>query len=223
MDHLAIIMDGNRRYAKARGVPIWEGHRKGAETIERMADSVFTNHGIKTLTVYGFSLKNFARNQLEKAALFKLLEYEFKKLAKEPKIFDNDVKVRAVGRIDLMPENVRRAISQAEEATKNHTKHEFNLAVAYDGRDEIVHAVNEILRTGAREVTEELIEKNLFLSNAPDLIIRTGGEQRLSGFLLWLSSYSELFFTDTYWPDFSEEILSKALDSYKTRERRFGH
>jgi len=223
MQHIAIIMDGNRRFAKAHRLPIWEGHRKGAETIENVVEWVFEKHGIKTLTVYAFSLKNFSRNELERAALMKIIAHEFRKLKNDPRIIRNEVRVRAVGRIDLMPKEVRDAIAAAEEATKHYTKHEFNLAVAYDGRAELVDTFNKLLSNGAKTVDEATIEKNLYLSSPPDLIIRTGGESRLSGFLLWLSSYSEFYFTNTYWPEFSQTDLETAILDYETRERRFGH
>lgn len=222
MEHLAIIMDGNRRFARKCGKPVWLGHNKGAEVLEDVVDWVFGKRDIKTLTVYAFSLKNFERNAVERAALMKILADEFKKLKTDPRITENEVRVRAIGRLELMPEEVLKAIRDAEQATAHFTKHEFNLAVAYDGRAEMVDAINGILSLGVGQVNEKTIQEHLYLSNAPDLIIRTGGEVRLSGFLLWLSSYSEFYFTDTFWPEFSEAELDAALSDYAERERRFG-
>ncbi len=223
MQHLAIIMDGNRRFARERGLPVWEGHRKGAETIENAVDWVFRKHEIPKLTVYAFSLKNFDRNRVEREALMRLFEREFKKLVEDPRIVENRVRVNVIGRTEMMPERVKRAISEAEEATAHFEKNEFNLAVAYDGKAELADAFNKLLSEGRESVDENAIEESLYLSSPPDLIIRTGGEKRLSGFLLWLSSYSEFHFTDTLWPAFSEEDLKKAIEDYKSRERRFGH
>lgn len=221
MEHLAIIMDGNGRWAKARHKPRLSGHRAGAEALDRVMHYC-RDAGIKYLTVYAFSTENWKRSKAEVSGLMKLLSSFIK--SKEKELVANGVRFRVVGRkADLSPK-LQKEIAGLEERTKGGS---FTLAVAlsYGGRAEIIDAANEWRRANPKDdLTEESFRAFLYAPDIPDpdLIVRTSGEVRTSNFLLWESAYSEYYFTDVLWPDFDRAEFDKALASYGKRERRMG-
>ncbi len=228
--HVAIIMDGNRRYSKLQGnIDVVKGHEIGVDTLEKVLDWSI-ELGIEIITVYAFSTENFKRPEHEVEGLMNLFVKNFKRLVDHEKIHRNEVKVKVVGRTDLIPESVREAIKEAEDATAHYDKRLFNIAIGYDGRLEIIDSIKKIIeQVEAGEITvddvdEELVSKNLYTEGLadPNLIIRTSGEERLSGFLLWQSSYSELYFCETLWPELRKVDFVRAIRSYQERERRFG-
>lgn len=228
--HIAIIMDGNRRYSKLMGnMKAIEGHKRGVNTLEKVLDWSI-ELGIEIVTAYAFSTENFNRPSEEVKGLMRLFEEEFKGLVNNPKIHKNKVRVKAVGNLDLLPENVRNAIKTAEDSTSSYNERLVNVAIGYDGRMEIIDAIKKIsteFKEGKIEIddiNEDLVNKNLYTAGLedPNLIIRTSGEERLSGFLLWQSSYSELYFCDSLWPELRKVDFLRALRSYQERERRFG-
>ena len=221
--HLAIIMDGNRRWARERNLPSLEGHRRGYEKLKEIAELCFKK-GIGILTVFAFSTENWNRSKNEISYLMKLLK---KAINESLEMFDKDnIKIKVSGRLGELSYDLQKAILNTVEATRNNTKGVLNLALNYGGRIEIIDAVKRIIaqKISAEKIDEKVIQENLYANDLidPDLIIRTSGEQRLSGFLLWQSAYSELYFTPKYWPDFTERDLDKALEEYSKRERRFG-
>jgi len=228
--HIAIIMDGNRRYSKIMGnMEAIEGHKRGVNTLEKVLDWSIELE-IEIVTAYAFSTENFKRPPKEVEGLMKLFQKEFEGIAKNPKIHKNEVKIKAVGNLDLLPENVREAIRVAEESTATYNKRIVNIAIGYDGRMEIIDAIKKISKEvkegklDIHEIDEDSVSKNLYTAGLedPNLIIRTSGEERLSGFLLWQSSYSELYFCDSLWPELRKVDFLRALRSYQERERRFG-
>ena len=228
--HVAIIMDGNRRYSKLQGnMDVVKGHEIGVDTLEKVLDWSI-ELGIEIITVYAFSTENFNRPEHEVEGLMKLFVKNFKRLVDHEKIHRNEVKVKVVGRTDLIPESVRDAIQEAEDATAHYNKRLFNIAIGYDGRLEIIDSFKKIIeQVQAGEITiddvdEDLVSQNLYTEGLadPNLIIRTSGEERLSGFLLWQSSYSELYFCETLWPELRKVDFIRAIRSYQERERRFG-
>ena len=228
--HVAIIMDGNRRYSKLQGnIDVVKGHEIGVDTLEKVLDWSI-ELGIEIITVYAFSTENFNRPQHEVEGLMNLFVKNFKRLVDHEKIHKNEVKVKVVGRTELIPENVREAIKEAEDATAKYDKRLFNIAIGYDGRLEIIDSFKKIIgevqagNITIDDVDEELVSKNLYTGGLadPNLIIRTSGEERLSGFLLWQSSYSELYFCETLWPELRKVDFIRAIRSYQARDRRFG-
>ena len=228
--HVAIIMDGNRRYSKLQGnMDVVKGHEIGVDTLEKVLDWSI-ELGIEIITVYAFSTENFNRPEHEVEGLMKLFVKNFKRLVDHEKIHRNEVKVKVVGKTELIPESVREAIKEAEDATAQYDKRLLNIAIGYDGRLEIIDSFKKIIKqVQAGEITiddvdEELVSKNLYTGGLddPNLIIRTSGEERLSGFLLWQSSYSELYFCETLWPELRKVDFIRAIRSYQERERRFG-
>lgn len=226
-NHIAIIMDGNGRWAKAKNLPRSMGHKAGVETIRRILKEC-SRLGVKNLTLYAFSTENWARPKEEVGALMKLLVAYLKKEVKECN--ENGVRMNALGDVSKLPKECKVALEDAMEITKNNTKINLNLALNYGGRDEIVRAVKLIsLDVKNNKIKEEdingkLIENYLYTKGIPDpdLIIRPSGEQRLSNFLLWQCAYSEFWYSDINWPDFKEEDLKKAITDYQSRDRRFG-
>ncbi|MCX7761062.1 MAG: isoprenyl transferase [Hydrogenothermaceae bacterium] len=219
--HVAFIMDGNGRWAKRRGLSRVEGHRQGVETVERVI-RFSKKVGIRYLTLFAFSTENWQRPKEEVNAIFSLLiEYINTKI---PFLKDNDVKLLFSGRREDLSEDVLTAIRKGEEETKEGKSLTVVVTLNYSGRAEIVDAVNRIVNEGKKFITEEDFRNYLYIPNVPDpdLVIRTSGEERISNFLLWQIAYSELYFTDVLWPDFSEEDFLKALYEYQSRERRFG-
>ena len=221
--HVAIIMDGNRRYSKLQGnMDVVKGHEIGVDTLEKVLDWSI-ELGIEIITVYAFSTENFNRPEHEVEGLMKLFVKNFKRLVDHEKIHRNEVKVKVVGRTELIPESVREAIKEAEDATAHYDKRLFNIAIGYDGRLEIIDSFKKIIadvqagKITIDDVDEELVSKNLYTGGLddPNLIIRTSGEERLSGFLLWQSSYSELYFCETLWPELRKVDFIRAIRSYQ--------
>lgn len=229
--HVAVIMDGNGRWAKEKGVPRLAGHNAGMKAMKKIVDHS-DKLGIKYLTVYAFSTENWKRSIEEVSGIFKLLVTW---VASDLKgLIDNNVKVKVLGDYSALPEDAVKSLERTLEATKDNTGLQFNIALNYGGRDEItkaVRAIGEKVKQGLMEpedINEENIAAELFTGVLqadvpdPELIIRTSGELRLSNFLLWQSAYSELVFPEVYWPDFTPEEFEKALEDYQSRERRFG-
>lgn len=228
--HVAIIMDGNRRYTKVQGnMEVTRGHELGVDTLEKVLDWSI-DLGIEIVTAYAFSTENFNRSEKEVKGLMNLFVKNFKRIVNHEKIHRNRVRVKVVGRTELLPDDVREAIQEAEDATKDYHDRLFNLAIGYDGRLEIVDAVKKIYQKieageiSIDDVDEHMINANLYTEGLvdPNLIIRTSGEERLSGFLLWQSSYSELYFCDSLWPELRKIDYLRAIRDYQARDRRFG-
>ena len=225
--HVAIIMDGNGRWAKKRNMPRVKGHYEGMQTVKKITKYA-SKLGIKYLTLYAFSTENWARPKEEVSYLMDLPEKMFTSFM--PELMENNVKVEVIGVVEKLPENTRKAVEDAIEQTKNNTGLKLVFALNYGSKDEIVTAVKRIAQGAANneykveEIDEQLISDNLFTKSTPDpdLLIRTSGEQRISNFLLWQIAYSEFIFTKVAWPDFVEEELYKALLEYQSRDRRFG-
>ena len=225
--HVAIIMDGNGRWAKKRNMPRVRGHYEGMQTVKKITKYA-SRLGIQYLTLYAFSTENWARPKEEVSYLMDLPEKMFTSFM--PELMENNVKVEVIGVVEKLPENTRKAVEDAIEQTKNNTGLKLIFALNYGSKDEIVTAVKRIAQGAANneykveEIDEQLISDNLFTKDTPDpdLLIRTSGEQRISNFLLWQIAYSEFIFTKVAWPDFIEEEFYKALLEYQSRDRRFG-
>lgn len=221
--HVGIIMDGNGRWAELRGLPRIEGHRRGAERVKEIIE-VSAELGLKALTLYAFSIENWQRPSSEVMTLMRLLEFYLKK--ELDTLIKNGIVFKAIGEIWRLPEHTQVIIKEAEEKTASNNGMTLVAALSYSGRNEILRAVKKALYSGVRpeELTEEVF--NSYLDTAglppPDLIIRTSGEMRISNFLLWQGAYSELYFTDTLWPDFTKDEFLLAIQDYQRRERRFG-
>jgi len=217
--HIGIIMDGNRRWARERGLPTFEGHRAGYDLIKKVGPWCLAR-GVTALTCYAFSIENWKRAEDEVWYLMDLLLIAVTKDLGA--LTDEGIRLRVIGRRDDLSPTLRRAIEEAEAKTAAHARGTLTLAISYGGRDEIVRAAREAALAG--ELTESTLASRLDTAGLPDpdLIIRTSGERRLSGFLTWQSVYSELYFVDTHWPDFTEADLDAALDWYRNRERRYG-
>ena len=220
--HVGIIMDGNGRWARKRGMPRTMGHEAGMRTMEKIVDCA-NEFGIRYLSFYAFSTENAKRMPAEIDGLMKLFRFYLKN--KVEHIHSRGGRIRFVGRIDAFPRDILTAAREAEEYTKNNTEIDVIILANYGGRQEIVDAVNKVLseRQGS-PVTEEMLSQGMYAPDIPDpdLLIRTGGEFRMSNFWLWEGTYSEYYFTDKYWPDFGREELQKALEDYSRRERRYG-
>ena len=225
--HIAIIMDGNGRWAKSRNLSRTQGHTEGVKRVEEIVD--VANHlGIKVLTLYTFSTENWDRPEHEVSFLMSMLTTVLS--SKVRKLKAGNVKFQTIGRQDRIPEAVAQAIEKVKEETKDNTGLILNLAFNYGSRLEIVDAVKEVARgvkegkVDPQQINEQMISQALYTKNLPDpdLLIRTSGEKRISNFLLWQLSYAEFYFTDKCWPDFTEEELKKAIADFQSRERRFG-
>jgi len=221
LKHLAIIMDGNGRWAQERGEKRTKGHEKGAEAIRGITTYCAAHESIETATFYAFSTENWKRPKLEVEFLMKLLE---RYLKNELKTYQkHNVRFKAIGNISQFSKALQKRIKETEELTKDHTNMTQVLALNYGGRAEIVDTVNTLIKEGKQEIKEEDISSSLQTPYADiDLMIRTSGEQRISNFLLWQLSYSEFTFTDTLWPDFTSEELATIIKNYEDRTRRFG-
>lgn len=219
--HIAIIMDGNRRWARNKGLPTNLGHSQGAKTLEKIAIAC-QELGVKYLTVFAFSTENWKRETEEVNHLMKLLAENISNFDKRFK--NDDVRIKLVGDINGLPENLQKGIKEIEERTKFKTGLTVNVAINYGGRAEIVSAIQRMKQDGISDITEEVVNEYMYTYDSPDpdLIIRTAGEQRLSGFLIWQSAYSEFYFTNVLWPDFDEKELNKAIDEFNNRKRNFG-
>lgn len=218
--HVGIIMDGNGRWAKNRGKNRSYGHKFGSANVDNIVMHAFES-GVKTLTLYAFSTENWARPKEEVDELMKLLKEYFKKFIK--KVIKNDVRLRVIGERKGLSQDLIKVIEDGEIKSQNNKKNNLNIALNYGGRQEVVRVINNLIENG-KEITEESILTGLDTADCGDvdLIIRTGGELRLSNFLLFQSAYSELYFTDVLWPDFNTEEFDKAILSFSNRKRRFG-
>jgi undecaprenyl diphosphate synthase len=221
--HIAVIMDGNGRWAKARGLPRLAGHRAGVENLRRVIEGCVED-GVQVLTIYAFSTENWVRPQEEVNGLMSILEDVIDRELGE--LHKNGVQLRHIGRLEGLSPLLQKKVKQAMELTRENRKLVLNIAFNYGGRDELIRAVQNVIRDGvpAEAVDEALIEKYLYTAGVPDpdLVVRTSGEQRGSNFLIWQSAYSEWYFPMVYWPDFNKEELRKALWEYDSRDRRFG-
>ena len=225
--HVAIIMDGNGRWAKKRNMPRVKGHYEGMQTVKKITKYA-SKLGIKYLTLYAFSTENWARPKEEVNYLMDLPEKMFSSFM--PELMENNVKVEVIGVIEKVPENTRKAVNDAIEQTRNNTGLKLIFALNYGSKDEIISAVKTIAsdvksdKYNIEEITEQTLSRNLFTANTPDpdLLIRTSGEQRISNFLLWQIAYSEFIFTKVAWPDFTEEEFYSSLLEYQNRDRRYG-
>lgn len=230
-EHIAIILDGNRRWASLKALDPWFGHERGAEKVEQLLDWCL-KLDVKSITLYAFSTENFNRSKNEVEEIMRIAGEEFQKILTDERIHNNKVHVKVIGRSSLLPRDLQQLIMDVEDATQNYDEHFLNIALAYGGRAEIVDATKKIVEKveegelDLKEINEQLFEKYLYTSHMPkqdpDLIIRTSGEERLSGFLLWQSAYSELCFLDLYWPDFRWIDFLRAVRTFQMRRRRFG-
>lgn len=221
--HIAIIMDGNGRWALSRGLPRLAGHRAGTENLRRVIEACI-EFGIEYLTIYAFSTENWGRPLEEVRGLMRILEDVIDRELRE--LHDQGVQLHHIGRLDRLNPKLRQKVLDAIEYTKDNDRLVLNVAFNYGGRDEIVCAIQAMIRAGvkAEDVTDELVSEYLFTAGEPDpdLIIRTSGELRGSNFLIWQGAYSEWYFTPTYWPDFDKDELRLALEEFISRERRYG-
>ncbi|MFH1211524.1 MAG: polyprenyl diphosphate synthase [Candidatus Woesearchaeota archaeon] len=227
--HIGIILDGNRRFAKRLMVKPWKGHEWGAQKVEKLMEWA-EELGIKELTLYAFSIENFNRPKEEFDMLMNLCSDSFQKIiGRIAELNKKGLRIRFIGRIEMFPEAVKSRMKQLMELTKNNDKYFINFAMAYGGRAEIIDAVRKIAKKvkdgslAPEEIDENMFAENLYLNSEPDLIIRTSGEKRISGFLLWQNSYAEFCFIDKLWPEFEKEDLVAAIDDYSKRNRRFGN
>ena len=219
--HVGIIMDGNGRWATRKGLPRIEGHKAGAKTVEKIVVAA-AKLGIKYLSLFAFSTENWKRPKEEVNFLFHLMyEYIQEKL---PLFLEKKIRFKTIGRIWQLPEYLQEGFKRLEEKTSHCDKMTAVFAVNYGGKQEILDAVSRAIQSGETEITEKVLRKYLYFPELPDLdlLIRTSGELRISNFLLWQSAYTELWFTKTLWPDFTEEEFKKAIEDFKKRERRFG-
>lgn len=225
--HVAIIMDGNGRWAKSRNLPRIEGHRAGGKTLEKII-SVAAKTGVRYLTVYAFSTENWNRPQMEVSALMKMLEFHLANTAK--KLIKNNIRFRVIGERYRLSPSIQKKIAEVEEASKDCSVMDVIVALSYGGRQEIVEATKKIASQvldgsiSVDSIDEKCLSQNMYLPDVPDpdLMIRTSGECRISNFLLWQLAYSEIVVKDCYWPDFDEEIFKSCLLEYSNRNRRFG-
>jgi undecaprenyl diphosphate synthase len=221
--HIAIIMDGNGRWALSRGLPRLAGHRAGTENLRRVIEAC-VEFGVKYLTLYAFSTENWGRPMEEVRGLMRILEDVIDRELRE--LHEQGVQLRHIGRLDRIKPKLKKKVLDAIELTKNNSRLILNIAFNYGGRDEIVWAIRHIIDDGVapEDVTDELVSQYLFTAGVPDpdLIIRTSGELRGSNFLIWQGAYAEWYFTPTYWPDFGKEELRVAIEEFGQRERRYG-
>jgi short-chain Z-isoprenyl diphosphate synthase len=232
--HVGLILDGNRRFAIEKGLKnVAEGHRMGADKLDEVL-SWCEQLKIRNITVWVFSTENLSRSQEEVKELLRVIEWKIQQLAKDPFTHKRRMRIKAIGKMELLPETTRRVIKEAEEATRDYENLSLNIALGYGGRQEIADAFKDLVRQKLSngvsmedivgDITPDEIGRHLYTLNLPDpdLLIRTSGEIRMSGFLLWQSAYSEFYFCDVYWPAFRKIDFLRAIRSYQQRERRFG-
>lgn len=220
--HIGIVMDGNGRWAKSRGLPRILGHHEGVRAVERIVRAA-KDFGIEYISLYAFSTENWKRPKSEVMGLMGLFRYYIK--LKVAELCKENARIRFAGKLSLLPEDVLRIVKDAEEKTKHCTKIQMIVCLNYGGRQEILDAVGKMMEEGLKPpITEEEFRKHLYLPDVPDpdLLIRTSGELRMSNFWLWQGSYSEYYFTQKYWPDFTKDDLGAAISDYLGRERRYG-
>jgi tritrans,polycis-undecaprenyl-diphosphate synthase [geranylgeranyl-diphosphate specific] len=227
--HIAIIMDGNRRFARDLGIDPNLGHEKGRDKLKEVLEWCL-DVGVKILTVYAFSTENLKRSEKEVSHLMGLFAENFKRIGEDDRVHKHGIRVKVLGQRDLLPDDVREAIEYAEEKTKDYSNYFYNIAVAYGGREEIVTAIRSIAqdvkdgKISVDGIDEQAFAAKLYTADVPDpdLILRTSGEERISNFLLWQLAYSELYFVDVYWPGFRKLDFLRAIRSYQMRQRRYG-
>ena len=226
--HIAIIMDGNRRYAKKLMLEPWKGHEFGAKKVHELIDWC-SDLEIDELTLYALSTENFeSRSKLELDVLFKLFKNKFEELKNDTRLMDNGIRIRFIGRLEMFDSELQQAMQDIMEQTKENSNVTINFAVAYGGRPELIDAIKEIatdVKKGVLDVSdinESIIDKHVYNPSQPEIIIRTSGEKRLSNFLMWQSGYAELFFIDKMWPALMKEDLVSIMEDFKKRNRRFG-
>ncbi len=227
--HIAIIMDGNRRFAKELGIEPTEGHLKGKDKLEEVTDWCL-EVGVKILTVFAFSTENLKRKTQEIDRLMNLFAENFRRAGDDERAHKYGIRVKAIGQRNLLPKEVQDAIAYAEEKTKDYNNYFFNIAVAYGSREEILQAIRNIAddvsngKLDSKNINEKVFSTYLYTADLPDpdLVLRTSGEERVSNFLLWQLAYSELYFADIYWPGFRKVDFLRAIRSYQNRQRRFG-
>ena len=228
-NHIGIILDGNRRFAQERNLPPWYGHEAGAEAVERILKYCFQLN-IKIITLYAFSTENFNRAEKEVKKIMEIAKRKFREIMEHPMIYKYEVKIKAIGRLYELPEDLQKIIQEAEKKTSNYDNFQINVAISYGGRNEIVDCMKKIARKvkedelKIEEIDENTIENYLYTKGLPDpeIIIRTSGEERLSGFLLWQSAYAELVFLEIYWPAIRKIDLWRVVRVFQQRQRRFG-
>lgn len=227
--HLAIIMDGNRRFANTHGMMIQDGHVRGKETLEHLLDWCL-EIGLKILTVYALSTENLARPPEELGPLMDLFAASFRQIETDERVHRNGIRVRAFGNLSALRPDVAEAIRVAEAATARYSNYFYNVAIAYGGRDEILEAIRSIARDVAagklrpEEIRDQTVSSRLYTADLPDpdLVFRTSGEERISNFLLWQSAYAELYFADVLWPGLTRMDFLRAISAYQDRQRRYG-
>jgi len=225
--HIAIILDGNRRFAKRLMLEPWKGHDFGRKKVEELLEWS-KDLGVKELTFYAFSMQNFNRPKQEFDYLMGIIRNAFVDFLSDARIDEYRIHIRVIGRYKLFPKDVVEALEKAMERTKDYDQYYLNFALAYGGREELTDTMKKIAQKVADgelkpgDVNEDIIKENLYMSSEPDLIIRTGGEKRTSNFLMWQSSYSEWFFIEKTWPEFTKEDLINIISEYEQRDRRFG-
>lgn len=221
--HVAIIMDGNGRWAQKRGLPRLDGHRVGVDSIQKILKTL-SQKGVQYVTLYAFSTENWNRPEEEVTGILEILQYALR--VQTEALHENNVRIVHIGKQDRLSPQLREEVARAEQLTRGNSGITLNVAFDYGGRDEILAAVKKIIRDGIPEdqVDEALFQSYLFTGHSPDpdLIIRTGGEMRISNFLLWQSAYSEYYHTPTLWPDLESDEIERVLEDYSTRQRRFG-
>ena len=223
LEHIAIIMDGNRRWAKEHFLPSMMGHKKGVDALKKITRAC-DDFGVKYLTLYAFSTENWNRKKEEVDFLMDLLATTLKSELDE--LNQNNVKMNFIGGLTALNQNLQDILEKSIEVTKNNTGVVLTVAINYGARDEIIHAIKNIIKDGKKEdeITQELVSNYLYTKNIPDpdLLIRTSGEKRISNYLLWQIAYSEIYVTDTYWPEFNKEKLAQAIIEFGLRQRRWG-
>ncbi len=231
-EHIGVILDGNRRWARSKGLAPWRGHVEGSKKIEDFLNWCSEIDEIKVVTLYAFSTENFNRPEKEVQEIFRILTNYLTDLLYDERIDKNEIRLKMLGRINMLPKNIQKLVHKLETKTAHYEKKYFNFAIAYGGRTEIVDAVRSIAarvkdkKLSLKDINEKLIESSLYTSHLPncsaDLIIRTSGEIRLSNFMTWQGAYSELCFIDVYWPAFRKLDLFRVIRMYQKRQRRFG-
>ncbi|MBN2567029.1 di-trans,poly-cis-decaprenylcistransferase [Candidatus Woesearchaeota archaeon] len=225
--HVAIILDGNRRFSRRLMMKPWKGHEWGAKKVEQLLDWC-KDLGIRELTLYSFSVQNFSRPKEEFDYLMDLFRKEFDRLKTDPRIEENGIRVTFIGRLGMFPNDIQEMMRHLMEKTRKNSGHLINFAMGYGGREEVIDAVKRVCRMvqggelGIDDINEQVFGENLYMQDEPDLIIRTGGDKRTSNFLIWQSHYAEWIFLEKTWPEFEKEDLVAAIQDFSARERRFG-
>ncbi|MFA7707972.1 MAG: polyprenyl diphosphate synthase [Candidatus Pacearchaeota archaeon] len=220
LNHIGIILDGNRRFAKRLMLEPWKGHELGFKKLEKILGWL-KEIGVREFTLYCFSLENFNRPKIEFDFLMKIFKEAFEMLKNDKRVYEEGIKLNFIGKRELFDKDLQAKIKELEEMTKNHNNYIINFALGYGGRQEIIEAIKKLVKNN-EEINEENFQKNLWLNRDIDLIIRTGGEKRTSNFLPWQSTYAEWIFLDKMWPEFEKQDLLNCIEEFKNRKRNFG-